>query len=92
MLTDVPREPESLDRHFRAGIARIAQQLFDVTPGQVRALNDQAEGRSATASSWRSSEVIDTYPTRRKKALEGSVPWDWEKNGVKASSTLERPS
>ena len=62
------------------------------TPAQRRALNDQAEGRSATASSWRSSEVIDPYPTSRKKALEGSVPWVCEKNGVKAFPTLERPS
>ena len=32
------------------------------------------------------------YPTSRRNVLDGSVPWDWEKNGVKASSRLERPS
>jgi hypothetical protein len=32
------------------------------------------------------------YPTSRKKALEGSVPWVWEKNGVNLFPTLERPS
>jgi hypothetical protein len=31
-------------------------------------------------------------PTRRKKALEGSLPWGWEKNGVKSSPAEARPS
>jgi hypothetical protein len=55
-------------------------------------MNDQAAGRSVTASSWRLSEVIDPYPTSRKKVLEGSVPWVCEKNGVKAFPALARPS
>ena len=33
-----------------------------------------------------------SYPTRRKKVLEGSVPWGWEKNEVKAVPMLSSPS
>ena len=40
----------------------------------------------------RAVEVIDPYPTSRKKVLDGSVPWVCEKNGVKAFPTLSRPS
>jgi hypothetical protein len=31
-------------------------------------------------------------PTPRKNVLDGSLPCDWEKNGVNVSPVLDRPS